>query len=354
MIMQHPVPFGAGTLDNSPLKNAKPGSAGSDYPCKQRAGVYDIDTINDMAVGSSIELNFTGSASHGGGTCQIAVSLDQEPKAESAWKVIQVYEGGCPTTGDGNTGSDNFTFQIPKGFPNGRFTLSWTWYNKIGNREVYQNCAPIQITGGSASKEVYESLPNLYLINLPTSECSTVETTDLEIPVPGQSILKDSSVIKGAVGPSCAASAAAQTAGTSGHQTGAPQGHGSSSQAASPTAPGYGGAMSFTSSSKGSYAAPTTMVTMFSSTAAEASVSYPTLTLSSGAGISGPASATNSAPIPLSTGSSYGGTEPLALRTALSFATAAHNLDSATTARSSSKLLPPGPPAATVKFRSAI
>ncbi|KJX93528.1 hypothetical protein TI39_contig4297g00001 [Zymoseptoria brevis] len=233
MIMQHPVPFGVDTLDNSPLNNAKPGSAGSDYPCKQRAGVYNIGTMNSMPVESPILLNFTGSASHGGGTCQIAVSLDKEPRVESVWKIIQVFEGGCPTDQDGNTPPNKFQFQIPKGFPNGQATMSWTWYNKIGNREVYQNCAPIQVTGGSETKEVYESLPNLYLINLPTSECSTVETTDIEIPSPGQSIIKDSSAIKGAAGPSCAASAAAQTLGMPGSQTDAPQGYGSSSQAAS-------------------------------------------------------------------------------------------------------------------------
>ncbi|EGP91608.1 uncharacterized protein MYCGRDRAFT_32157, partial [Zymoseptoria tritici IPO323] len=186
MVMHQPFPFDKG-LNTNPLNNAKPGSAGSDYPCKQRPGVYDIGEhgVNNMAVGSPIALTFNGSASHGGGTCQIAISLDEEPDFKSVWKVIQVYEGGCPTTGDGNSGSNNFTFQIPKGFPDGRATLSWTWYNKIGNREVYQNCAPIDITGGSGTKEVYDSLPNLYLINLPTSECSSVETTDLEVPHPG-------------------------------------------------------------------------------------------------------------------------------------------------------------------------
>lgn len=313
MVMSHPYPFNKG-LDTTPLVNVKPGSAGSDYPCKQRPGVYDIGEhgVNDMAVGSPIALKFNGSASHGGGTCQIAISRDEKPDFKSVWKVIQVFEGGCPTPEDGNSGSTNFTFQIPKGFPNGRSTLSWTWYNKIGNREVYQNCAPIAISGGSGTNEVYDSLPNLYLINLPTTECTTVETTDLEIPNPGQSVIKDSSVLKGATGPSCAASAAAQTEGASGYQTGSPEGDSSSYSAASATASTYGGTASFASSNDGSYGAASTMATFVSSrpsilkssAAAELPSSFPTMTPSFGAGILGPGTASGFAAAP--TGSPYG------------------------------------------------
>jgi hypothetical protein len=178
MMLNHPVPFGVDTLNTSPLKNIKPGpvSSGSDYPCKQREGVYDITTMNNMAVNSPIDLSFNGTASHGGGTCQIAVTLDKEPTFDSVFKVIKVFEGGCPTSGEGNDGSDDFKFTLPKGFPNGQATLSWLWYNKLGGtREVYQNCAPITVTGGSDSKEVFNSLPNQYLINLPTTECQGVE-----------------------------------------------------------------------------------------------------------------------------------------------------------------------------------
>lgn len=164
--MQHPIPFGKETLNNSPLVDAKPGTSQSDYPCKQRPGVYKVDTVNKMSVGSPIELNFTGSASHGGGTCQISVTLDKEPSVKSVFKVIQTYEGGCPTAQDGNSGSTDFSFKIPKGFPNGRMSLAWTWYNKIGNRELYMNCAPIEVSGGSDNNDVYDALPNMYLINM--------------------------------------------------------------------------------------------------------------------------------------------------------------------------------------------
>lgn len=324
MMMAHPVPFGVSTLNTSPLVNAKPGSSQSDFPCKQRTGVYDITTMNNMKVDEPQLLSFNGSASHGGGTCQLAVSLDKEPTAKSVWKVIQTYEGGCPTSGDGNDGSNPFTFTIPKDMPNGVSTLSWTWYNKIGNRELYQNCAPITITGGSDNKDYYNSLPNLYVINLPTSECQSVETSDLKIPFPGQFILEDSKTLKAASGPSCAASAAAMTSGVSGYKSAttndgaaysAPANGGSdstgapASSAAQTTSAAASGAAS--SSVAGSYSAASKaasgMVTASTaapaSSVASASSSFPTMAVSSNAGITGAGTGTAAA-VPAGTGSS--------------------------------------------------
>lgn len=131
LIMQTPVPFGVDTLNNSPLVDAKPGTSASDYPCKQRAGVYDITAMNNMKVGEPMELSFIGSASHGGGTCQLAISTDLEPAYNSTFKLIQVFEGGCPIQAGGNDGTHPFTFDLPTGTPNGRLTLSWMWYNHV-------------------------------------------------------------------------------------------------------------------------------------------------------------------------------------------------------------------------------
>ncbi|WPG99356.1 lytic polysaccharide monooxygenase [Acrodontium crateriforme] len=220
LTMNSPVPFGVDTLTKSPLANAKPGSPESDFPCKQRPGVYDITTMNNMKVGEPQLLSFDGTASHGGGTCQISVSLDPEPSANATWKIIQVFEGGCPTNLNGNSATHPFTYTIPNNFPNGRATLAWTWFNRIGNREIYMNCAPITVTGGSESLEYYDSLPDMYVINLPTSECSSVEMTNQKVPNPGQFILQDDTYSIGAAsGPSCAASAAAQTQGVSNYDS---------------------------------------------------------------------------------------------------------------------------------------
>lgn len=323
MTLKTPVPYGIDTLDTSPLLNLAISDPQSNYPCKQRAGVYDVSVQNKIPVGVPQELTFGGSASHGGGTCQISVSLDKEPTKSSVFKLIQVFEGGCPTAGEGNDGSDQFTFTVPKGFPNGDFALAWTWYNKVGNREIYMNCAPITVTGGADNNDVYDSLPNQYLINLPTSECSTVETSDQIIPNPGQFVVKaQTNSLASATGPSCAASAAAMTNGVKGYNSiasdgGAGYGAPTGISAATPTSSAAAQATSagVSSYNNGQYSAPATasaapppVSSSFTTSIIAAPLtptSYPTLSIPSGAGVSGPAAATGtvSANAPIGTGS---------------------------------------------------
>ena len=321
LIMQNPVPFGLDSLNNSPLVDAKPGTSASDFPCKLRTGVYDITTMNNMAVGQPMELSFTGSASHGGGSCQLAITTDLEPAANSTFKLIQTFEGGCPINAGGNDGTHPFTFQLPTGTPNGRLTFAWMWYNHVGNREIYMNCAPLDVTGGSDKLDYYDSLPNAYIINLPTSECSTVETTDQAIPFPGQFILKDPTATLGtATGPSCAASAAAQTEGVSGYKsavsdsgaatqapaknadvTGAATGSATQTAAVvSTTAGGYGSAAQ--ASTTLAVSSFVTISTVATSGPAESS-SYPTMIVSSAAGVS-PSVSAYAAPTGTASGSS--------------------------------------------------
>ena len=37
--------------------------------------------------------------------------------------------------------------QIPKNAPSGKVTFQWIWNNAIGAREIYSNCADIEIKG---------------------------------------------------------------------------------------------------------------------------------------------------------------------------------------------------------------
>lgn len=353
MILKMPVPYGKPT--SSPLTDVKIGASESNFPCQLQLSNISAtweppSEPNLVTAGKDYELAFSGSASHGGGTCQLAISLDEQPTAKSTWKIIQVYEGGCPTSGDGNDGSDPFTYSVPTSIPNGKVTFAWLWYNKVGNREVYMNCAPLTVSGGAEDDSEYSSLPNMYVINLPTSECSTVETSDQEIPNPGQFIQKAQvASIKAATGPSCAASAAAQTEGVTGYKTaalsngagysapaggagataaagsGASQatsaassasgynnGQYSSPASSSAAGPAYStAAAAAASSSEVISSAPTT--TAYSAAPAYSSVAasyeeasspaaYPTLSVVSGAGISGPATASGYAPV--GTGSS--------------------------------------------------
>jgi hypothetical protein len=129
MIIANPVPFG--NPNNSPLD-----VSGSDFPCK--AVPYTVNTMNDWPVGSQQTLSFTGTAVHGGGSCQLSVTTDKEPTKESIWKVIYSIEGGCPAAVEGNLDENGpnldgtFPFTVPPELPNGEMTFAWTWFNKIG------------------------------------------------------------------------------------------------------------------------------------------------------------------------------------------------------------------------------
>ncbi|PQE06656.1 glycoside hydrolase protein [Rutstroemia sp. NJR-2017a BVV2] len=199
MIMNTPVPYGKSTLNSSPLA-----ADGSDFPCKQRTGVYDAEGAdNVMTLGGSYELAFTGSAVHGGGSCQVSITYDEKPTAKSTFKVIKSYIGGCPMKNiAGNNGNnaaavdpDTYNFTIPAELPAGKGTLVWTWFNKIGNREMYQNCAPVTLSGGSSKRDViaerdtafYNSLPDMFVANIGNG-CGTADSLDVVFPNPGTAV----------------------------------------------------------------------------------------------------------------------------------------------------------------------
>lgn len=339
MKMTHPVPFGVG-LERSPLDPNR-----DNFPCQYRgASTYQFTAMNKIPVNEPVLLSFDNGARHEGGTCEISVSMDKEPTKESVFKVIQVFEGGCPP----NDPEAGLTFNLPGEFPTTeRATLAWTWFNKVGNREMYMNCAPIQVTGGSDNMEYYNSLPEMFVANLSKEDCATIETHDPIMPDPGQFVIQagdanptpvsgakcgptannkqqtqtvsnlaaytppssDSNQIitegggaggASSQGPQSSANAAGSEGATQSYNNGLhTQSMAAPTQAAStaaasgiPYAPSDNGASS---------ALPTTFMTMTSpvlSSPADMSTapSYPTLSLSSGAGISGPSTGLMAAP----------------------------------------------------------
>jgi len=189
--MAEPVPYGAASLNNSPLE-----ADGSDFPCKQRDGVYDAaGASNVYAQGSSQQLKFIGSAVHGGGSCQVSITTDLQPDANSVWKVIKSIEGGCPakdTEGNlpDNAGGEvpfSYGYTIPDELAAGNYTIAWTWQNKIGNRELYMNCAPLQVTGDKADDGLLDSLPDMFVANIGNG-CETRHGTDVKYPNPGKDV----------------------------------------------------------------------------------------------------------------------------------------------------------------------
>ncbi|KAJ5947631.1 hypothetical protein N7466_000646 [Penicillium verhagenii] len=199
MIMTSPVPYGKDTLNNSPLA-----ADGSDFPCKLRSDTYSVTEQNVMVIGEAQPLTFEGSATHGGGSCQISLTTDLTPSKDTDWQVIKSFEGGCPANVDGNLSGGatmvdpySFNFTIPEGIAAGKYTLAWTWLNRIGNREMYMNCAPVTVKSSSASKRSESvaakavekrstTFPPMFVANI--NGCITSENVDIRFPQPGDDV----------------------------------------------------------------------------------------------------------------------------------------------------------------------
>ena len=174
-----------------------------------------------MAVGSKQKLAFDlgdgqNWAVHGGGSCQLSLTYETDPekvKQPSAWKVIYSIEGGCPTNSLANLNGDfsgpnggysiavpcdgsksnnfdcvnTFDFSIPEGVKNGQATLAWTWFNNVGNREIYMNCVAVDITGGSDNADMSD-FPDMFTANMGalSDYRSTSEDTNVKFPNPGK------------------------------------------------------------------------------------------------------------------------------------------------------------------------
>ena len=195
MFLALPQPFTTPQLSNSPLN-----ADGSNFPCQSNGGAFS-GAATSMALGSSQPLTFNGQSVHGGGSCQVSITYDTNPTKNSVWKVIHSIEGGCPAKNlAGNIAPDNnaeapdpdtYTFPIPTNIPTGKATLAWTWLNRIGNREFYMACAPIQLTGTSGAQANYEALPDMLVANINAGgggSCATTENFDYKYPNPGPSV----------------------------------------------------------------------------------------------------------------------------------------------------------------------
>ncbi|KAA8651344.1 putative extracellular protein [Aspergillus tanneri] len=165
-------------------------SSGSDYPCKGYAK-DEFHSVADYSPGQSYPLELQGSAVHGGGSCQISLSYD---KGES-FRVIHSILGGCPIP-------KQYTFTIPSDAPSGEALLAWSWFNKIGNREMYMNCAQVTIKGSArrrpkhprphhfhGTEAAFDSLPTLFRANTGgPGQCTTIEGEEVNFPMPGTSV----------------------------------------------------------------------------------------------------------------------------------------------------------------------
>lgn len=183
-----PTVFKSPGLDLNPLD-----PNGDNYPCFVTTGSTGQPPV--YAPGSQQEIGLQGSAVHGGGSCQISITYDNPPNKNSVFKVIQSFEGGCPGGQDTNSNLPanpenilpSLPYTIPSDIPSGGAVVAWSWFNKIGNREMYMRCAPIKISGSNSDTSAYDSLPDMFTANIGNG-CGTTEGTNVVFPNPGSNL----------------------------------------------------------------------------------------------------------------------------------------------------------------------
>ncbi|TQV94407.1 hypothetical protein V2A60_002561 [Cordyceps javanica] len=173
---------------NSPLS-----ASGSNYPCKGYHSLLDTPQGKSVVTwqpGQTYNMTIVGGATHAGGSCQASLSYDRG----ASWTVIHSYIGGCPL-------KSTWSFTLPADTPAGDTVLfAWSWFNKIGNREMYMNCAHVTIAGGggreASAAEDYEkrgpgdsfgSRPAIFAANVGRG-CGTSEGCDVKFPAPGPDV----------------------------------------------------------------------------------------------------------------------------------------------------------------------
>lgn len=190
MSLQFPTPFrasynpnyaGSSNIDysiTSPLE-----ADGSNFPCKgyhSDLGSSEGKSVVTWNAGGAANFSVQGGATHNGGSCQAALSYDKG----STWTVIHSYIGSCPLSS-----GQEFDLNIPGDAPTGDSLFAWTWFNEVGNREMYMNCAAVTIDqgSGSAPSTKFADRPSIFVANV-ANGCTTVEGKDVQFPDPGPDV----------------------------------------------------------------------------------------------------------------------------------------------------------------------
>jgi hypothetical protein len=162
--------------------------AGADFPCKGYHSLYATpqgQSVVTWQPGQTYNWTLTGSATHNGGSCQVSLSYDRG----ATWRAIHSYIGACPL-------KPTWSFTLPNDTPAGDALFAFSWYNNLGNRELYMNCARVTIAGRAlmerGPQDPFASRPRTFFANMGNG-CSTVETFDVMFPNPGPDVTNVSS-----------------------------------------------------------------------------------------------------------------------------------------------------------------
>lgn len=226
MHLTSPIP-----LDHEDPDNNRPLELdGSDFPCKGLVHkAAEAEPSLTWTAGSFASFSIKGGAIHGGGSCQASLSVD----GGETFRVLHSWEGNCPQTIDEHT----FDFRVPSDTPDAKNAIfSWSWLNRFGNREYYQDCAVVNIKGRrgghyhmsdddneyennhsyhadgdgeawnfhgrpddshsvSHSDEIpFSRRPQIFVANLEgISSCKTIEGKPVKFPHPGPDVTSDGS-----------------------------------------------------------------------------------------------------------------------------------------------------------------
>ncbi|KAK3308449.1 uncharacterized protein B0T15DRAFT_410891 [Chaetomium strumarium] len=224
----------------SPLK-----ADGSDFPCKGYLSLLDAPegkAVASWTAGGEYNFTISGGAAHGGGSCQAALSVD----GGKTFRVVHSYEGGCPGQGE-----SSFKFGLPGDTPateGGIF--AWSWFNHLGNREMYMNCAVVDIVTGGGTRGgdrngkgvPFSSRPELFKANIGKG-CRTVDSADVAFPDPGPDVHSTGKAVPpaGTCGAAGSSSSSSGAGGATGGGHGSDSGTGSGAGTSTGTGGGYSG-----------------------------------------------------------------------------------------------------------------
>ncbi|KAH8709472.1 hypothetical protein HC256_009392 [Beauveria bassiana] len=177
---------------NGPLE-----ASGANFPCKGYHRLLNTPQGRSVATwkaGGSYTFSVEGSATHNGGSCQVSLSYD----GGKTFTAIRSYVGGCPL-------KSTWPFTLPNDTPAGEALFAWSWFNNLGNREMYMNCAHVTIQPRDSAAvaadadadavaiderspaDPFASRPAMFTANV-NNGCSTVETFDVLFPQPGPDV----------------------------------------------------------------------------------------------------------------------------------------------------------------------
>lgn len=188
MHMSDPPPLGAKENKNTPSAsinsdiNSPLLASGANFPCQGQLSAIGTPAGASVATWQAgSQQSFTiapPGAPHNGGSCQASLSED----GGKTWKVIKSFIGSCPTLSGGT-----FPFTVPAEAKAGEAIFAWSWFNEIGNREMYMNCAVVTISGSGGSG--LNAFPDMFVANVGNGCTSNAEGTgDLMFPNPGKDV----------------------------------------------------------------------------------------------------------------------------------------------------------------------